>query len=149
MWRVPSSREERSRACMGVMSDFLGPVNSIAWNPVVPLELATGSGGHSVRVWRLLSEGESFRFCLLWCSDMQQLVSHGVKLKDVVGLSTASRMLLIQRGAVDDSLPAEGESDDKSASVLEDDGLSWEYAEWFEGVDKSEEEEGLVEGDDF
>ncbi|KAG0289095.1 Target of rapamycin complex subunit lst8, partial [Linnemannia gamsii] len=86
---------------------FLGAVAHIAWNPVVPLEFVTGCSDRSVRIWRISESndgGGAVSVDLIWGTNIGVLGAFGMVLGGVVGLNATSRKLLIQRGAIDDSL---------------------------------------------
>ncbi|KAF9305584.1 hypothetical protein BGZ91_008728, partial [Linnemannia elongata] len=104
------SGEVDSWSCVAIVSGCLEAVTSVAWNPVVPLEFVTGSDDGSVRVWRILSaEAGEVSVHMQWGSHTGQLCAADLTFKGAVGLSPIYRKLLVQRGAIDDSLLPEGD----------------------------------------
>jgi hypothetical protein len=72
------------------------------------MEFATGCKDHSVRLWRILyNEEESLSVELVWGSNDGRLCASDLRFKGAIGLSPTYQKLLLQRGAVDDSLPSE------------------------------------------
>ncbi|KAF9119269.1 ubiquitin-protein transferase activating protein [Mortierella sp. 14UC] len=109
--------EVESWSCVSTIRGFFGNVRDIMWNPVVPMEFATGCKDGSVRVWQVsrrsrTAEGENEDYCvkLLWGPNLGILCAEGLVCKDATGLNLSYRRLLIQRGAV------------KSTVSLKDDG---------------------------
>ncbi|KAG0066809.1 hypothetical protein BGZ89_006877, partial [Linnemannia elongata] len=103
------SEEENTWSCVSVVRGFFGPIQDIAWNPVVPMEFVTACKDGSVRVWGVLpgvggkdmSKGEGVEVRFLWGSDLKILCAADMKLEGVVGLDEMNRKLLVQRGAVE------------------------------------------------
>lgn len=92
-------------SCLAVVSGYTRAVSSVAWNPVVSMEFVTGSKDGSVRVWRISSaEAGDVSVRMLWGSQIGRLCAVGLTFKGAVGLSLLSHKLLVQRGAVDESL---------------------------------------------
>ncbi|KAF9934674.1 hypothetical protein FBU30_000998 [Linnemannia zychae] len=83
-----------------IVVNFSGPVRSIAWNPKIPTEFVTGCEDHSVRVWRLDEHEENVRVCMVWGSNIGQLVVSDLKIEDAIDLSDINRNLLVQRRTV-------------------------------------------------
>ncbi|KAF9899729.1 hypothetical protein EC991_008413 [Linnemannia zychae] len=83
-------------------------VTHIAWNPVIPLEFVAGGVDRSVRVWRISESnaggGGAVSVDMIWSTNMGFLSAFGMVLEGVVGFDATSRNLLIQRGAIDNSL---------------------------------------------
>ncbi|KAG9069603.1 hypothetical protein KI688_010507 [Linnemannia hyalina] len=103
------SGEDDSWSCVAVANGCSEAVKSVAWNPVMPMEFVTGSDDGSVRVWRISSvEAGDVSICMHWGSHIGRLCAADLTFKGAVGLSSFSHKLLIQRGAVDDSLSSEG-----------------------------------------
>lgn len=69
---------------------FFDTVTSIAWNPIRPLEFVTDSRDRSVRVWRIMDQGDGkeFTVCMLWGTNLGRLHVSGVMVGDAFGLST-------------------------------------------------------------
>ncbi|KAG0372787.1 hypothetical protein BGX24_012581 [Mortierella sp. AD032] len=107
IWRRQQLEEEESWARVYSIHAFFATVESVSWNPVVPLELVTGSQDGSVRVWRVLcgdgdEDGEpgSVEVKLIWGSNLGILCADGLELENATGLNSFDRNLLTQRGAV-------------------------------------------------
>ncbi|KAG9063950.1 hypothetical protein KI688_004064 [Linnemannia hyalina] len=100
--RPPGDTETWS--CVSTVRSYFDPVLDIAWNPTVPMEFATGCRDGSVRVWRVSSDGEGVVVKLLWGTNLAVLNAEGLVLKGATGLSPMHRKLLVQRGAIDESL---------------------------------------------
>ncbi|KAG0081775.1 hypothetical protein BGZ90_004820 [Linnemannia elongata] len=104
------SGEVDSWSCVAVVSGCSEAVASVAWNPVVPMEFATGCRDGSVQVWRISGAKEgNVAVQLHWSSHIGQLCASGLAFKGAAGLSPTYRKLLVQRGAIDDSLLPEGD----------------------------------------
>ncbi|KAF9899666.1 hypothetical protein EC991_008511 [Linnemannia zychae] len=105
LWRCKDDKlsSHSKWTCVSVVTDFSGPIRSIAWSPTSPLEFVTGCDDHSVRVWRLVVAEGGTCVCLVWGSNIGQLVALDLSTKDAIGLSSINRDLLVQRGAVDES----------------------------------------------
>ncbi|KAG9069576.1 hypothetical protein KI688_010480 [Linnemannia hyalina] len=103
------SGEVDSWSCVAVVSGCSEAVKSVAWNPVVPMEFVTGSDDGSVRVWRISgAETGDVSIRMRWSSYIGQLYVVGLTFKGAVGLSSLSKKLLVQRGAIDGSNSEEG-----------------------------------------
>ncbi|KAG0265488.1 hypothetical protein BGZ95_003318 [Linnemannia exigua] len=104
LWRREVSKEENwyhATSAQGFFSD----VFEMAWNPAVPMEFVTGFRDGSVRVWQLSEVGgNGFVTRLKWCSEVKILCVDGLILENTTGLSPIQQKLLIQRGAVDNTL---------------------------------------------
>ncbi|KAG0288350.1 hypothetical protein BGZ96_007854 [Linnemannia gamsii] len=90
-------------------------ISAIAWNPVVPLMFVTGSADRSVRVWRIsesLGDSGAVSVDMVWGSNIGVLSAFGMVLEGIIGLDAVSRKLLIQCGAVDDTLISEADETD-------------------------------------
>ncbi|KAG0055751.1 hypothetical protein BGZ89_002284 [Linnemannia elongata] len=113
-WILSGSRDKTLRlwsgdvdmwSCVAVVRGCPEPVTSVAWSPVVPLEFVTGSNDGSVRVWRILSaEAGEASVHMHWGSHIGRLCVADLTFKGAVGLSPIYRKLLVQRGAIGDSL---------------------------------------------
>ncbi|KAF9271506.1 hypothetical protein BGZ88_006037 [Linnemannia elongata] len=103
--RPPGDTE--SWSCVSTIHGYFDKVFDIAWNPTVPMEFVTGCKDGSVRVWRVSSNGEDVFVKLLWGTNLAVLHADGVMLKGTTGLSPIQKKLLVQRGAIDDSLTLE------------------------------------------
>lgn len=99
---------------------FAGKVREVAWKSGT-LELVTGCEDGSVRVWNIVNaagagelkdtaaddgEGEGvFSARLVWSSGYPVLMANKALLVDAVGLGDVERLLLKQRGALDETPP--------------------------------------------
>ncbi|KAG0061519.1 hypothetical protein BGZ90_003551 [Linnemannia elongata] len=118
-WILSGSRDKTARlwsgevdswSCVAVVSGFSEPVTSVAWNPVVPMEFVTGSDDGSVRVWRISSaKAGVISVRMHWGSHIGQLCAADLTFKGAIGLNPIYRKLLVQRGAIDNSLLPEGD----------------------------------------
>ncbi|KAG0353800.1 hypothetical protein BGZ54_002037 [Gamsiella multidivaricata] len=105
--------------CVAVIRVTMGP------NPVVPLEFASGDILSSLYVWKMTEEGGGEVDVRLKWGSTYRLVATGAKIKDAIGLDDMHRMLLQQRGAIDekslDSTAAagvkEGESENSESQT--------------------------------
>ncbi|OAQ22489.1 WD40 repeat-like protein [Linnemannia elongata AG-77] len=92
-------------SCVAVVDGCPKAITSTAWNPAVPMEFVTGSDDGSVRVWRISdAEAGDLSICMQWGTRIGQLSASDLTLKGAVGLCPIYRKLLVQRGAVDESL---------------------------------------------
>ncbi|OAQ31265.1 WD40 repeat-like protein [Linnemannia elongata AG-77] len=104
------SGEVDSWSCVAVINGYSEAVTSVAWNPVVPLEFVTGSEDGSVRLWRISgAEAGNLSVRMQWGSHIGQLCAADLTFKGAVDLSPIYRKLLVQRGAINDSLLPEGD----------------------------------------
>ncbi|KAF9899492.1 cytosolic iron-sulfur protein assembly [Linnemannia zychae] len=120
IWYSPTGQTGNDWSCVAVVAGCSDTVKCVAWNPVVPMEFVTGSKDRTVRVWRILSNGEGgseggrngggggVSVQMVWGSYSGRLISSGVTLKGVTGLNPIYQKLLVQRGAIDDTLSSEG-----------------------------------------
>lgn len=118
-----------SWSCVSTVHGFLHDLLDIAWNPTVPMEFVTGCMDESVRVWRVSSDGEGVVVKLLWGTNLAVLYAYGLVLKGTIGLSPMHKKLLVQCGAMDDSV-TEGEKQDDytdSERVESDDYADFEF----------------------
>ncbi|OAQ22254.1 WD40 repeat-like protein [Linnemannia elongata AG-77] len=120
--------ESESWSCVYTVNGFFGLVSTMAWSPTVPMEFVTGCEDQSVRVWRVSTDGEDITVKMLWGTNLGVLYAGGSVLKGTTGLSLISRHLLIQRGAIDDTLPLE-DSGGLEVEELEVDSGSEECSE--------------------
>jgi WD40 repeat protein len=88
---------------------FFADVLDVTWNPVVQMEFATGCADGSVRVWRIsrADNGQDFVVNLLWGRNLRILCADDLVLKDAIGLNPIHHTLLVQRGAIDDSVTSD------------------------------------------
>ncbi|KAF8948175.1 hypothetical protein BGZ47_006138 [Haplosporangium gracile] len=108
LWsRQQPPSETESWSCIHTVQDFFRHVLTTAWSPTVPMEFVTGCWDESVRVWRVSGKGEDVVVKLVWGTNLAILHAPGLVLKDVAGLSSTYRRLLVQRGAIDEFLPLE------------------------------------------
>ncbi|KAG9063962.1 WD repeats region domain-containing protein [Linnemannia hyalina] len=109
--RLPGDTETWS--CVSTLHCYFDIVHDIAWSPTAPLEFVTACRDESVRVWRVSSDDEDVVVKLLWGTNLAVLHAEGLVLKGTTGLSPMQKELLVQRGAIDDSLTLEedGRSD--------------------------------------
>ncbi|KAG9063980.1 hypothetical protein KI688_004094 [Linnemannia hyalina] len=112
VWRRRRGGAE-SWSCVSTVRGFFDAVLDIAWSPTVPMEFVTGCRDESVRVWRVSSDGEGVVVNLIWGSNLAVLQAEGLVLSGTIGLSPMQKKLLVQRGAIGDSLTLEedGRSD--------------------------------------
>ncbi|KAG9063951.1 hypothetical protein KI688_004065 [Linnemannia hyalina] len=103
--RPPGDMENWS--CVSTIHGYFDMVLDIAWNPTVPMEFVTGCEDQSVRVWRVSIDGEDVVVKLLWGTNFAILHAADLVLKGTTGLSPMQKKLLVQRGAIDDSLTLE------------------------------------------
>ncbi|KAF9325813.1 superkiller, partial [Linnemannia elongata] len=126
------SGEVDSWSCVTEVSRCLEVVTSVTWNPVVPLEVITGSADGSVRVWRISSaEAGEVSVRMRWGSHIGQLCAADLTFMGAIGLSSLSQRLLVQRCAVDESRSQErgdvsgegrfGSGDDEGVLSSDDD----------------------------
>ncbi|KAF9119176.1 hypothetical protein BGW39_000495, partial [Mortierella sp. 14UC] len=120
--------ESESWSCVHTVNDFFNWVSTMAWSPTVPMEFVTGCEDQSVRVWRVSTDGEDVAVKMLWGTNLGVLHTGGSVLKGTTGLSLISRHLLIQRGAIDDTLPLE-DAGGLEVEELEVDSGSEEWSE--------------------
>ncbi|KAF9271947.1 hypothetical protein BGZ88_005377, partial [Linnemannia elongata] len=116
-WILSGSRDKTARlwsgetdswSCVAVVGGCFEAMTSASWNPVVPLEFVTGSSDGSVRVWRIsVAEAGDVSVRMHWGSHIGQMCATDLTFKGAVGLSPIYRKLLVQRGAIDDSLLSE------------------------------------------
>ncbi|KAF9271677.1 hypothetical protein BGZ88_005748 [Linnemannia elongata] len=99
--------DTESWSCVSTVHGFFDAVLDIAWSPTVPMEFVTGCGDRSVRVWRVSSDGEDVVVRLLWGTKLAVLHADGVVFKGATGLGPMHRKMLIQCGAIEDSLTLE------------------------------------------
>ncbi|KAF9283424.1 hypothetical protein BGZ88_010502 [Linnemannia elongata] len=109
--------------------------NLAAWSPTVPMEFVTGCRDESVRVWRVSSDSEDVVVRLLWGTNLAVLHTDGLVLKGTTGLRLMQKKLLVQRGAIGDSLTEGDKQDDYTDS------------EWVEFDDYTDSKD--VESDDY
>ncbi|KAG9063961.1 hypothetical protein KI688_004075 [Linnemannia hyalina] len=114
VWRrrqPPGNTENWS--CVSTVRGYFGVVSDIAWSPTVPMEFVTGCEDESVRVWRVSIDGEDVVVKMLWGTNLAVLHAEGLVLKGTTGLGFTEQKLLVQCGAIDDSLTLEedGRSD--------------------------------------
>ncbi|KAG9063966.1 hypothetical protein KI688_004080 [Linnemannia hyalina] len=117
VWRrrqPPGDAENWS--CVSTVCSYFDMVLDIAWSPTVPMEFVTGCRDGSVRVWRVSSDGGDVVVKLLWGTNLAVLNAEGLVLKGTIGLSPMQKKLLVQSGAIDDSLTEGGEQDDYTSS---------------------------------
>ncbi|KAG9063936.1 hypothetical protein KI688_004050 [Linnemannia hyalina] len=94
-------------SCVSTVRGYFDMVLDIAWSPTVPMEFVTGCYDESVRVWRVSSDGEDVVIKLLWGTNLAILHADGLVFIGTTGLSPMQKKLLVQRGAIDDSLTLE------------------------------------------
>ncbi|KAG9063964.1 hypothetical protein KI688_004078 [Linnemannia hyalina] len=127
VWRrraPPGDTENWS--CVSTVHGYFGVVSDIAWSPIVPAEFVTGCEDESVRVWRVSIDGEDVVVKLFWGTNLGVLHTAGLVLKDTIGLNPMQKKLLVQSGAIDDSLTEGDEQDDYTGSEGDDDYTSSE-----------------------
>ncbi|KAG0371676.1 hypothetical protein BGX24_001340 [Mortierella sp. AD032] len=78
---------------------FFGLVKNIAWRPNTT-EFATAGGDGSIRTWKVEEVEGRVSVQMLWGHGGTALTAPGAVLVGSVGLSTANRKLLKQRGAI-------------------------------------------------
>ncbi|KAF8938212.1 hypothetical protein BGZ47_008674 [Haplosporangium gracile] len=119
LWHWQQLLGEKERwSCTSVLGGFFGAVHNIVWNPVASMEFVTACKDGSVRAWKVLSNDggdNSIVVKLLWGSNLRLLCASDMIFKDTVGLSLTHQRLLVQRGAIDSTLPFKGA---ESAGVL-------------------------------
>ncbi|KAF9339279.1 hypothetical protein BGZ91_006480, partial [Linnemannia elongata] len=117
LWRKQRPPDvAESWSCVSTVRGYFDEVLDIAWNPTVPMEFVTGCMDESVRVWRVSSDGEDVLVKLLWGTNLVVLHADGLVLKGTMGLGSTEQKLLVQRGAIDDSLTERDEQDDDCTS---------------------------------
>ncbi|KAG0080201.1 hypothetical protein BGZ90_000315 [Linnemannia elongata] len=117
LWRKQRPPDvAESWSCVSTVRGYFDEVLYIAWNPTVPMEFVTGCMDESVRVWRVSSDGEDVLVKLLWGTNLAVLHADGLVLKGTMGLGSTEQKLLVQRGAIDDSLTERDEQDDDCTS---------------------------------
>lgn len=96
-----------SWSCVAVVDGCLEAITSVAWNPVVPMEFVTGFDDGSVRAWRILvAKAGDVSVRMQWGTRIGQPCAAELTFNGAVGLCPIYRKLLVQRGAVDESLPS-------------------------------------------
>jgi len=92
-----------SGQCLAVISDFHGGVSSVAWKTTHKGDdgdyLVTGSSDKSVRVWRVIQNGDQCQVRLCWSSGNEALTLTDASIQNVQGLNPMNQQLLKQRGA--------------------------------------------------
>ncbi|KAG0064172.1 hypothetical protein BGZ89_009311 [Linnemannia elongata] len=157
LWRKrqpPGDNE--SWSCVSTLHGYFHKVLDIAWNPTIPMEFVTGCRDGSLRVWRVSIDGEDVVAKLLWGTNLAIFLADGLVLKGTIGLRPMQKNLLVQRGAIGDSLTEIDAQDDYTdfegvkfddytdPKEVESDNYTDSY--WFES-DDSTDFEG-VESDD-
>ncbi|KAK3810331.1 MAG: WD40-repeat-containing domain protein [Benniella sp.] len=85
--------------CRAVIQCF-SKVNSIAWGPIPSSSnLVTGCDDGSVRLWRVIEDGDKCRVLMEWSSLHGVLSLADATIQDVRGLNHANTRLLKQHGA--------------------------------------------------
>ncbi|KAG0376750.1 hypothetical protein BGX24_007276 [Mortierella sp. AD032] len=101
IWRRQLSDEVETWSKVYSICSFFSYVDSVAWNPVTPMELVTGSRDGAARVWRLSHDnGRNVVVKMQWGSNLGMLHAESLVLENVIGLSPVNQKLLIQRGAI-------------------------------------------------
>ncbi|KAF9144377.1 hypothetical protein BG015_000131, partial [Linnemannia schmuckeri] len=125
LWhRVQPLGEKERWSCASVLGGFFGAVHNIVWNPVASMEFVTACKDGSVRAWKVLSNdgGDGGVVVkLLWGSNLRMLCASDMVFKDTVGLSLNHQRLLVQRGAIDSTLPLK-DAEFAGALFFEEDG---------------------------
>ncbi|KAG0378912.1 hypothetical protein BGX24_002406 [Mortierella sp. AD032] len=104
IWHRQLLGEVESWSKANSICSFYAAVDNVAWNPVVPMELVTGSKDRSVRVWRVShDDGGNVLVKMLWGSNLGMLHVKSLVLENTIDLSSVNRELLIQRGAISPS----------------------------------------------
>ncbi|KAF9903868.1 hypothetical protein EC991_003245 [Linnemannia zychae] len=109
-----STEEEVERwSCVSVVRGFYGTIQTISWNPVVPMEFTTGCLDGSVRVWQVMnhdtirySDGSNLAVRMMWGSNLRLLCAEGLVFDAAVGLDSVHRTLLGQRCVVEGAVTA-------------------------------------------
>ncbi|OAQ23141.1 YVTN repeat-like/Quino protein amine dehydrogenase [Linnemannia elongata AG-77] len=104
IWNFASNDGIQEWTFITSINAFLTLVGSVSWRPHC-LEFATGCDNGSTQVWSLLSEAGEWKARLVWNTRPTALTAFDATIIGTVGLSTANRKLLLQRGATDGSLP--------------------------------------------
>ncbi|KAG0263827.1 hypothetical protein BGZ95_003711 [Linnemannia exigua] len=111
LWRFRMD-EVNSWSCVTAVAGCSNAISSLAWNPVVSSEFVTGCKNGSVQVWRIVNHDDADRgdvsVRMLWSNDVGILCASGLTFKGAIDLSQINQKLLVQRGAIDNSLPSEG-----------------------------------------
>ncbi|KAG0022509.1 hypothetical protein BGZ80_000080 [Entomortierella chlamydospora] len=105
---IVSSSEDRTiilwDAASGQRKEVIenqGVVNTVAWKSTTDgTYLVTGSDDASVRLWRLVKDGDRYILRLRWSSTHGGLVLPKICIEGVRGLNEQNHRLLMQRGAV-------------------------------------------------
>ncbi|KAK3836270.1 MAG: hypothetical protein J3R72DRAFT_202615 [Linnemannia gamsii] len=104
IWYRQLSGEVESWSKIHSICSFSAWIESVAWNPVIPMELVTSCNGGSVQVWRMThDDGGNVVVKMLWGSNIGALHAESLVLEDTIGLSPVNQKLLIQRGAISHS----------------------------------------------
>ncbi|BBE09683.1 WD40 repeat-containing protein [Mycoavidus cysteinexigens] len=89
--------------CLTILRGFVGPVHSVAWQPLSDMAaalLATGGSDKAVRLWRIYHNGNRMdQIILEWASRQEALTVTDALIEKARNLSPQNRALLIQRGA--------------------------------------------------
>lgn len=120
LWSRQSSEVE-SWSIVTIVHGFFSFVLDIEWDPVVPMEFVTGWYDGSVREWCISrdGDGEGFVGKMVWDSNIRNLCAAVLVLKGTIGLDAINHKLLVQRGAIDDTMVPSRE--DELGSLLSSD----------------------------
>jgi WD40 repeat protein len=120
-WIASGSRDETVRLwhCLpeeadswsnvATVSSAFESVYEVSWSPVIPMEFVVYYEGRSFRVWRVSSEGGKVVVRMQWGPSVRILNTEGLIFKNTIGLSPINQKLLVQQGAVGDSLARGGD----------------------------------------
>jgi WD40 repeat protein len=101
--------ESESWPCVATVQGFFGWFSQIDWSPVFPMEFVTSCDDGSARIWRMSNDGGKVVVRMRWGSNLRMLYVEGLVFKDATGLIPIHQNLLVQRGAVGDSVAHEGD----------------------------------------
>jgi WD40 repeat protein len=101
VWRCRKLGEVESWSRVHSISVLFDDVFNVAWNPVVPMELVTGTVGGSVQMWRMsIDKDEDITDKMIWYQQFGEFCAAGAIFMKVEGLSPVYQKLLVQRGAL-------------------------------------------------
>ncbi|KAF8962370.1 hypothetical protein BGZ46_001183 [Entomortierella lignicola] len=93
--------DTETNQCGAPISDFHGSVTSFALKSGSDsLFLVTGSEDKSVRLWKIVKQGDKHKSTLCWSSSHEVLTVTEASFNDALGLSQLNQKLLAQRGAL-------------------------------------------------
>jgi WD40 repeat protein len=100
IWHRRLSGEVESWSRAHSIHGFFNAVLRVAWNPVVPMEFATGTKNGTVQVWRMsIDGGGDITIKMVWSSRLDGFYTEGAIFANAKGLNPINQKLLVQRSA--------------------------------------------------